>query len=206
MRNVDQDYGYDHADLSHSHAYLLPALQKILDIHRPNRIFELGCGNGAVANWLQARGARVTGVDPSASGIAQARKAYPDISLAVGSAYDNLVDTYGCFPVVMCLEVVEHVYFPRKFARTVFDLLEPGGLAIISTPYHGYWKNLALAVSGRLDGHFTALWDGGHIKFWSVATLKALLSEAGFQRIAFRRVGRIPALAKSMIVTAAKPR
>ena len=43
------------------------------------------------------------------------------------------------------------------------------------------------------------LWDHGHIKFWSMATLSELLREAGFQQIRFLRVGRVPVLAKSMI-------
>ena len=69
-------------------------------------------------------------------------------------------------------------------------------------PYHGYWKNLALALTGRMDAHFTAMWDHGHIKFWSIATLGELLREAGFADLRFERVGRIPALAKSMIAVA----
>jgi 2-polyprenyl-6-hydroxyphenyl methylase/3-demethylubiquinone-9 3-methyltransferase len=56
-----------------------------------------------------------------------------------------------------------------------------------------------------MDKHFTALWDHGHIKFWSERTLRALLAEAGCHEIEFRRVGRIPALAKSMIAIARKP-
>jgi 2-polyprenyl-6-hydroxyphenyl methylase/3-demethylubiquinone-9 3-methyltransferase len=83
-------------------------------------------------------------------------------------------------------------------------LLEPGGLAIVSTPYHGYWKNLALAAMGRMDSHFTALWDHGHIKFWSIKTLGALLREVGFVDLRFHRAGRVPALAKSMIAVARK--
>jgi 2-polyprenyl-6-hydroxyphenyl methylase/3-demethylubiquinone-9 3-methyltransferase len=107
--------------------------------------------------------------------------------------------------VVLSLEVVEHVYAPRDYARTVFDVLSPGGVAIVSTPYHGYWKNLALALTGRMDRHFTALWDHGHIKFWSMTTLGELLREAGFVDIRFQRVGRVPALAKSMIAVARRP-
>lgn len=102
------------------------------------------------------------------------------------------------------LEVIEHVYDPRAYARTLHDLLEPGGTAIISTPYHGYVKNLALAVTGNLDNHFTALWDGGHIKFFSIRTLRRLLIETGFQGIHIIRVGRIPPLAKSMVAIARK--
>jgi len=147
----------------------------------------------------------VTGIDPSTEGIAQAQTRYPHLTLHEGSAYEDLAERYGRFPVVTSLEVVEHLYAPRRYAATLFDLLEPGGTAIVSTPYHGYWKNLAMALTGKLDAHFTALWDHGHIKFWSIRTLSALLREAGFVDIRFERVGRIPALAKSMIAIARKP-
>jgi hypothetical protein len=60
-------------------------------------------------------------------------------------------------------------------------------------------KNLIMALTGTLDRHFTALWDHCHIKLWSKKTLSILLREAGFTQIAFLRVGRIPALAKSMM-------
>ena len=175
----------------------LPAVER--------RLFELGCGNGSVANELAGRGWDVTGVDPSVEGIRQAQAAYPGLKLASGSAYDDLAAQYGQFPVLLSLEVVEHVYAPRHYARTAYSLLSAGGTAIISTPYHGYWKNLALAVSGKMDRHFTALWDHGHIKFWSIATLGELLREAGFVDLRFERVGRVPALAKSMIAIARKP-
>jgi len=56
-----------------------------------------------------------------------------------------------------------------------------------------------------MDKHFTALWDHGHIKFWSINTLTELLTEVGFVDIKFRRVGRIPSIAKSMIAIAKKP-
>jgi 2-polyprenyl-6-hydroxyphenyl methylase/3-demethylubiquinone-9 3-methyltransferase len=169
------------------------------------RIFDLGCGNGSVAAALAHRGFEVIGVDPSEQGITEANRQYPGLHLSVASAYDDLTSHYGRFPVVISLEVVEHLYFPRRYAQTIFDLLEPGGRAIVSTPYHGYWKNLILAAAGKMDAHFTALWDHGHIKFWSVATLRTLLREAGFSDVRFTRVGRIPILAKSMVATATKP-
>jgi len=77
-----------------------------------------------------------------------------------------------------------------------------GGEMIISTPYHGYLKNLALAITGKMDSHFTVLWDGGHIKFWSVKTLTKLLNEFGFEVVEFRGSGRLPYLWKSMFVRA----
>ena len=123
-----------------------------------------GVGNGSVAQVLTQQGWDVTGVDPSAEGIAMANARYPHLKLYLGSAYDDLAAKYGRFPVVTSLEVVEHVYAPRQYAATLFDLLEPGGVAFVSTPYHGYWKNLALALSGEMDAYFTAPLDHGHIK------------------------------------------
>jgi 2-polyprenyl-3-methyl-5-hydroxy-6-metoxy-1,4-benzoquinol methylase len=202
-------YVWENAELNSSHDYLLPALKEILAREtlpqNRRRLFELGCGNGSVANELVGLGWDVSGVDPSEQGIAQANARFPAIPLRLGSAYDDLAAQYGTFPVVVSMEVVEHVYAPRKYAATLYSLLERGGVAIVSTPYHGYLKNLALAVTGKMDAHFTALWDHGHIKFWSERTLWLLLEEAGFKEIQFMRVGRIPAFAKSMIAIARKP-
>ena len=201
-------YRYDGSSQSCAHSYLLPKVRSELaaffELKSDRRVFDLGCGNGSVAAMFADEGYDVCGVDPSTEGIAQARIAFPHLRLEIGSAYDDLVARFGRFPAVISLEVVEHVYAPRDYARTLFDLVEPGGIALVSTPYHGYWKNLALAVTGRLDGHFTALWDHGHIKFWSMRTLSILLHEAGFEDIRFSRLGRFPILAKSMIAIARK--
>lgn len=209
MKQIEEISGYRYADacINDSHAYLMPALRAELARLEINgkRLFDLGCGNGSVGAELNREGWDVTGVDPSAEGIAQAKALHPELRLDTGSAYDDLVTKFGRFPVVISLEVVEHVYAPRDYARTLADLLEPGGTAIISTPYHGYWKNLAMALTGKMDAHFTALWDHGHIKFWSFRTLTQLLEEAGLVDIRFLRVGRVPPLAKSMIAIARKP-
>ena len=199
------EYPYSVAGVGHSDSYLLPSLARFLAQQRPARIFEIGCGNGSTASWLQRRGIEVVGIDASASGIAIANESHPGIKLETGSAYEDLPKRFGHFRMVLSLEVIEHLIDPRRFVKNAFDLLEPGGTAFISTPYHGYLKNLALAISGKFDAHFTALWDGGHIKFFSMATLGELLREAGFVDIRFERVGRVPWLAKSMIAIARKP-
>ncbi|MEW6671023.1 MAG: class I SAM-dependent methyltransferase [Thermodesulfobacteriota bacterium] len=201
------EFKYRTAEHNCAHKYLLPKLIKILNevkFDKDKNIFELGCGNGSVANFLYNKGYKVTGVDPSKEGIVIANKKFPHINLKLGSCYDDLQKNYGQFNAVISLEVIEHVFEPHKYAACVFDLLKDGGSAIISTPYHGYLKNVALSITGKMDDHFTALWDYGHIKFWSKKTLRQLLNEVGFADIRFLRVGRIPILAKSMIAVANK--
>ena len=198
------EYSYQSAAAPHTNEYLWKTVAEVLPAP-PGRLFELGCGNGFTANLLTLMGYEVTAVDSSKSGIAQGKKAYPELNLNEGSAYDDLAGKYGQFPVVLSLEVIEHIYDPRCYARTFYDLLVPGGLGVISTPYHGYLKNLALAITGKLDSHFTVLGDGGHIKFFSAATLTQLLLETGFERPEIYRAGRIPPLAKSMIAVFKRP-
>lgn len=213
MNMEKNEYPYKTEAACHTQAYLWQPCMGVLSAASGGRreagggglkVFDLGCGNGAFARHLKSKGYEMTGVDPSSSGIAVARRADPTLRLEVGSAYEPLASTYGTFPAVVSLEVVEHVYDPRLYAKCVADLLRPGGMAIISTPYHSYFKNLVLAVSGKMDAHFTALWDHGHIKFWSVKTLTVLFAEQGLRVQKVLRVGRFPALAKSMILVFVK--
>jgi 2-polyprenyl-6-hydroxyphenyl methylase/3-demethylubiquinone-9 3-methyltransferase len=194
-------YSYCDANPIDAHAYLWPALKNvILTRDWPDRrAFDLGCGNGATCGMLSRLGFAVTGVDTSQSGIAQARLAFPSVNAHVGSAYDDLVTVYGTFPLVVSLEVIEHCFDPGLFAKTFLGLIAREGIGFLSTPYHSYLKNLALAVSGKMDRHFTALWDGGHVKFFSMNTLGQLLRKSGAKNVNFMRVGRFPILAKSMV-------
>lgn len=170
-------------------------------------MLDLGCGNGSLCQQLSLWGYSVVGVDPSLSAIIKARQRLPGIEFLQASARPaDLEDlSPSSFDVIVSAEVVEHCYAPRDWAAAAFMLLRPGGLFICSTPYHGYLKNLALALSGSLDAHFTALWDGGHIKFWSRRTLSQLLIEAGFVDLHFRGAGRLPWFWKSMLIAARKP-
>src|SRR5215216_4225112 len=107
-------FHYESSEGCCTNDYLLPTVRRVLASldwrGAPKAIFDLGCGNGAAANELSKLGYTVTGVDPSEDGIRLASTAYPHLKLEIGSAYDDLAAEYGQFPVVISLEVVEHVY------------------------------------------------------------------------------------------------
>jgi 2-polyprenyl-3-methyl-5-hydroxy-6-metoxy-1,4-benzoquinol methylase len=202
------EYEYRHSEPSCSHAVVEPALRKLLAL-QPNgtNICDLGCGNGALLGSMIDRGWNLTGIDSSISGIGFAAATWPQVRWHVGDVTGELpAAVFGNeFDVVISTEVIEHLYFPRRLAANAFRILRPGGRFILSTPYHGYLKNIALAATCTLDRHFTALWDHGHIKFFSRRTLYTLLHDAGFVDLRFAGVGRVPFLWKSMVVGARKP-
>lgn len=196
--------GYGPQNLSCIDAYVWqPVLQMLGTLPAGSVILDAGCGNGYFTRLLSQRGFDVVGVDWEESGIVHARELFPHVRFEVASVYDDLSILFSRhFDAVVSLEVIEHLYDPRTFAARIRQCLRPSGTFILSTPYHGYLKNLLIALGGRFDRHVSPLWDGGHIKFWSRATLTSLLEESGFGVDAFVGAGRLPYLWKSMICRA----
>ena len=165
-------------------------------------ICDLGCGNGHISGRLAALCYHVTGVDASPSGIEIARRAYPGVEF-VNALIDRDL-SLGQFDLVISSDVIEHLYRPSDLLEAAASSLKPGGQILLGTPYHGYLKNLVLAATGKMDAHFSALHDGGHIKFFSVDTLSKLMRAHGFEDLSFTFYGRAPWLWKNMICHARK--
>lgn len=198
-----QDYDYRSAEPVHSFHYIMPQLRRMLG-HPGGPVLDLGCGNGAIAHALIAEGYDVYGVDASKTGIAYASKLNPGrffvLDITTGRLPEELRGKR--FGKVISTEMIDHLYDPHGFVDFVHSILSGGGDFIVVTTYHGYLKNLALAVTGKLDAHFTALWRGGRIKFFSRKTLEALLRKSGFEVVEFAGAGRLPLLWKSMLIKA----
>ncbi len=199
------EYSYHDSKARFHHPYLVKPLLEMLSVAKPAesdkvRVLDLGCGNGRLSHLMAEQGCEVVGLDLSEGGIAIARRTFPECKFIQGDIYelpdDRLLDS---FDTVTAVEVIEHLMFPRELVRYAQKCLKPGGRLILTTPYHGYLKNVALAVTGKMDKHFTALWDMGHVKFFSVATLRALLQSEGYRDIKFKFAGRFPYFWKSML-------
>lgn len=209
MSECYKDYGWRTSAAASSHEYIVPAvLRAVRSVGGgPLRILDIGCGNGALAGRLLAIGHQAVGVDLSESGVMLAKQQYPDARFEVVAADEHVLDRLAeqPFDVVVSTEVIEHVYAPRLFMKGCYTALKPGGTLVLTTPYHGYVKNLALSVFGRWDTHASPLWDGGHIKLWSRRTLGSLLTETGFVESRLCGVGRVPLLWMSMVAIAKRP-
>jgi 2-polyprenyl-3-methyl-5-hydroxy-6-metoxy-1,4-benzoquinol methylase len=197
-----EDYGWVE-EAPGSSNYINPAIVAVARRIGAKTALDAGCGNGALSGALAEAGLDVLGVDADGKGVEIATRRYPGARFEVG--------VFGGPPartdqdLVVSTEVVEHLYSPHELSQYCFAALKPGGVIAISTPYHGYLKNLALALTNAWDKHHTADWHGGHIKFWSRKTLGKLLEDAGFEVTGFIGVGRLPYLWKSMILLAKKP-
>ena len=200
----DNNYGWKSADAPQSCDYLVPVILRLLTELQPSSVLDIGTGNGAMCRSLIDAGYKVAGIEPDEAGLDIARIHCGEAILLNMGIEDSPEALLAHFPArfdcVVSTEVVEHLYAPEHFAAFASACLKQGGHVVVSTPYHGYFKNIAIAATGMWDFHHDPLWTGGHIKFWSRKTLKNLFKSAGFHEVRFLGVGRFPYLWKSMVV------
>jgi 2-polyprenyl-6-hydroxyphenyl methylase / 3-demethylubiquinone-9 3-methyltransferase len=100
------------------------------------RLADLGCGGGLLSEPLARLGARVTAVDAAAENIAVARRHAAEQRLRIdyrqGTA-EMLGEAGERFDAVLAMEIVEHVADVRSFAAATAQLLDAGGLLVLST-------------------------------------------------------------------------
>ena len=200
---MPSEYFYSGFKISLGHSWIDPVVLKLIDNIAPSNILDLGCGNGVLAGKLARKGYSVIGIENSESGINEARSMNPDIKFIQASLYDDPAQLgLDMYDLIVSKEVIEHLYCPDALVRFADKVLAPDGKLIITTPYYGYLRNLALALFNRWDHHLTPLWDHGHIKLFSKKTMCGLLCRNHYKMVKFRGAGNFHFMWKSMVVVA----
>lgn len=181
-------------------AYLWPKLKSFLPKQPGLRILDLGCGQGHLSHLMAQEGFQVVGVDLAGSSIRTAIKRHPECRFIQADILDLPYKQIGLpVDVVVSMEVIEHLFHPGELIKAARKCLHSQGRLILSTPYHGYLKNLGTSLLNKWDGHWNVSADGWHIKFFSKRTLSRLLEQEGFINIRFQYAGRLPWFWKSII-------
>lgn len=196
------EYTWNSGNEDKSHPYLSKTLQKILNkLKYKNKLLDIGCGNGSLTKVLSKNFKSTFAIDTSKSAIYFAKKNnLKKVTFKVGTLQlHNKKFTRSTFDTITAIEVIEHVYSPDQFLKDIKRIMNNKTNLIISTPFHGYFKNLLISILGKFDDHFNPLWEHGHIKFWSINTFMQLLSRNGFEIKEIYFSGRFYPFSKSMI-------
>lgn len=116
------------------------------------RLIDLGCGPGTFLGNLKTPLARALGIDIAGPQIAYAQSRYqrPGLEFRVGDVTG--LDRAERFDAAVSIEVVEHLRpeDAHGFLAAIFDLLEPGGTLVLTTPnYRSFWPVLEWLVSKK---------------------------------------------------------
>ena len=155
-------------------------------------VLDLGCAGGFMAEALDDRGARVTGIDPAADAIAAARAHAAQTGREI--RYDVGVGEalpYGdaSFDAVVCVDVLEHVQDLSLVLSQVARTLRPGGLFLFDTINRNPLARLATITVA--EDILRLLPKGTHdpAMFITPAELRAAMRMAGLQPGPFTGLG-----------------
>lgn len=114
-------------------AFLSRALRFLGKDKKIADVLDIGCGSGAVMEFLKRRGHAVCGVDISPIALAFCKQ--KNLAVKEGSA-DNLPFANASFDVVCALDVIEHIPQEKNVLQEIERVLRPDGIGIITVPAH----------------------------------------------------------------------
>ena len=166
-----------------------PALASLIfeGVTSETRCLDVGCGSGnSYASELVRRAGSYMGVDISAHAVEAAQGAGLDAQV-VPDAADLPFDDES-FDLVVCVEVLEHLFAPHEAVAAIHRVLRPGGRLVASAPNAAYWRlraNLVLGVWNPTGDELSVErpWRDPHIRFFTLATIERMLHSVGFAAV-----------------------
>lgn len=172
MPRYDAEIDTANPNLSHTQVVEL--------VGRDKAVLDVGCASGYLARALQSQGCRVSGIEIDPVAAETARDALE--KLVVGDLnHVRLSDSFDAasFDVLVFADVLEHVLEPATVLADALTLLAPGGRVVISIPNVAHGAVRLALLQGRWEYTDTGLLDSTHVRFFTYASLMAMLDEAG---------------------------
>jgi len=165
------------------------------------RVLDIGCATGYVAAALGARGCTVIGIEGDARAAERAGAVTERV--IVGDLEDPVtMDALGdeTFDVVLCGDVLEHLVDPVGVLRRAVGRLRPDGIVIVSLPNVAHVDVRLNLLQGRFPYTELGLLDRTHLRFYTAASARELLEQAGLTVVRTERT-RAPLYATEQAAT-----
>jgi 2-polyprenyl-6-hydroxyphenyl methylase/3-demethylubiquinone-9 3-methyltransferase len=181
-----------------------PKLSPLIPRESGITILDFGCGAGQILKEIQKinPGAKLIGLDVSEKALGEAKKELPSAEFHQIKDGEKVPIQDNSIDFIFSSEVIEHIYDTENAISEMSRILKPGGKLLITTPYHGFIKNLTILLSGKFDSHFDPI--GPHVRFFSKRTLGELLQKFGFKIEQIGYFGRFYPLSHSIYVMGIK--
>lgn len=148
---------------------------------RGARVLDVGCGDGRLLGELASLGVRPLGVDLSEEAVAQARRRGVDAVRADVDGGALPIEDHA-FDLVLCLDVLEHLFAPDVLRDELRRAVAPGGRVVVAVPNGLNLFNRVAFLSGRhLDvmdkAHLASAPFSEHLRFFSLPVLERFLAD-----------------------------
>lgn len=124
---------------------------------RSTRFLDVGSGSGYYVRRARELGCVAVGIDLSLHACRPGRA--PHAARFCQADAESLPFRDGCFDVVFCQQLIEHVVFPERVLAEIARVLRPGGSLFLSAP-----NRLGGHTLPRLRRILRELWGGTEVK------------------------------------------
>lgn len=147
------------------------------------KVLELGCSVGTQSRILTEKlGCDVTGVELNPMAAHQAKAYCSRVVVGNLDQIDFETEFHNQkFDVILCADVLEHIYEPTAMLRKVKSVISSDGYVVASIPNIVHIALIFEMLQGRFDYRDKGLLDESHIRFFTRSTLIRTFSEAGFK-------------------------
>lgn len=182
MVNVIKDqWNADLYDRNHSFVsqYGMDLVQ-LLAPQENERILDLGCGTGDLAQKIKNAGAQVLGVDQSANMVKEAKGKYTEIEFEVKDATE--LDYVEEFDAVFTNATLHWVKPPEKALECIYNSLKSGGRFVAEFGGKGNVKTITDEVIAQIKNEGIEFKDEQFPWFYpSIAEYAAMMEANGFR-------------------------
>lgn len=161
-------------------------------IHSQASVLDLGCGSGALGQYLsETRSCVSDGLTWSQREADHARPFYRKVVVADLEQCD-LKTVFGAshYDYIVCADVLEHLRQPERILDACRTLLKPTGQLLISVPNAGYCGLIAELLQGEFRYREEGLLDKTHLRFFTRRSLTRFLAEHQWQMQTLETVQR----------------
>jgi 2-polyprenyl-3-methyl-5-hydroxy-6-metoxy-1,4-benzoquinol methylase len=138
------------------------------------RLLDIGTGGGSFPHVASKRGWQAEGCEPNRWLCEWAREHY-GLHVRPGTVFEQHYPA-DAYDVVTLWDVLEHTPDPRREINEAHRLLREGGLLVVNYPDIGSWI-------ARLMGSSWVFLLDVHLYYFTRATVRALLENAGFELV-----------------------
>jgi len=159
------------------------ARKAMLDrVERGATVLDVGCWSGFAGRYLSASvDAVMDGIEPDREMAARAAETYRDVrAQAAEDAFGALAAEGRRYDALLFLDVLEHLVDPAAVLRAALTLTRPGGRAYVSLPNVAHWSVRKSLLLGRFEYTESGLLDATHLRFYTAASARRLLEDAGW--------------------------
>jgi SAM-dependent methyltransferase len=146
------------------------------------RVLEIGCGCGGLGRLLKERGHHVTGIELVPAAADEARRRLDHV-LTADVEVDGLPFPPDSFDAIVCADVLEHLVDPWRVLRQAAGVLAPGGVVVASIPNLQNGDVLWRLARGRWEYRERGITDFGHLRFFTLHTIRGLFAQAGLELV-----------------------